>query len=81
MSDEMTPVLEAHTRALSMTLSAIIQVLPATTTAQAAITLAMAKEEQRRHDHSDGISPEVAQARDNFIDAYLGLLSASSKAN
>lgn len=79
MEQEQLDVVIGHTEALSMVLTVVISALPAVTAAEAAVRLAMAREQQREEDQSQSIPPATVRAREGLIDGYLSLLSAATQ--
>lgn len=70
-------VLNGHTLALSMTLNAIIQTLPALACAQAALHLKIAQEEALQEDQDT--PPAESRARNQVLENYVALLSAAAE--
>lgn len=75
--NEEIDVLNGHTLALSMTLNAIIQTLPALACAQAALQLKIAQEEALQDDEET--PPAEARARNAVLENYVALFSAAAK--
>lgn len=75
--NEEIDVLNGHVHALSMTLTAIIQTLPALACAQAALQLKIAHEEALQEDQDT--PPAEARSRNALLENYLALLSTVAK--
>jgi len=76
MTQDELDAMNGRIAALSMTLTALIQALPALGAAEAAVLLKMDQEATRQADAEDGTPAAEAQSRDMIVDSYLQLLSA-----
>lgn len=79
MTQDELDAMNGRIAALSMTLTALIQALPALGAAEAAVLLKMDQEATRQADAEDGTPAAEARSRDMIVDSYLQLLSAVAR--
>jgi hypothetical protein len=75
MTQEEFDVLNGRVLAMSITLSAVIQTLPALSAAQAALTVKIEQQAMSQEDAKAGASAAEVQARDAILDSFAELLS------